>query len=176
MMLSLVDAQQSRLGASQSSLCNCSAKSVWGTQAWVWVSERRLICAKRWPLVSELERVKMSRLRESNAEQNKLKGRSLFLSLSFLLSRPPALPTPPPTLLQSPSIHPFLLHPTHPACFNLWQTTMGWHQNGATGTEAAPALHGGDKQRETPLDFLLWCRSVPVQLCQCANIVHVLQG
>lgn len=98
MMLSLVDAQQSRLGASQRSLCNCSAKSDWGTRARVRDGERRLVYAKRWPLVSEPE----SRLHESNAEQNKLKGTSLFLSLSFLLSLPTA--TPHPLHLQYPPL------------------------------------------------------------------------
>lgn len=116
-----------------------------------------------------LERVKKKR--ELNKAQNKLKGRSLFLSLAsysdfFFHPTPPNPPSP-------PSVYLFLLHPTHPACSNLWQMTVGWHQNGATGRETAYTPHGSDKQRETPSDFLLCCSSAPIHFSWCANAVCV---
>lgn len=176
MMLSLVDAQQSRLGATHSSLCDRLATSDWATRVCV-RPERRLVGAKR--LASRGERPgegsNESRVRvqcRTKPAQGQIPLPLPFPSNSAFLLLPPPPPIPP----WSPSTHPFLLHPAHPACFNLWQTTESWHRDGATGGEAAHALRGGDKRRETPPDVLLRCRSVPVQLCWCANAARVLQG
>lgn len=118
---------------------------------------------------------KKKRVRELNKAQNKLKGRSLFLSLSlysysdFFFFFQPTPPNPP----CSPSFCLFLLHPTYPACSNLWQMMVGWHPNGATGRETAYTPHGSDRQRETPVrlpPLLLCCSSAPVHFSWCANM------
>lgn len=74
----------------------------------------------------------------------------------------------PPNAPCSPSFFLFLLHPTYPVCFNLWQMMVGWHQNGATGRETAYTMHSSDKQRETQSDFLLCCSSAPYSSVDCS--------
>lgn len=103
-----------------------------------------------------MERVSLTKHRTSSRADF-----SCSLSSSYIQTSSCFYPTP-PNLPSSPSLYLFLLHPTYPACSNLWQMMVGWHQNGATGRETVYTPHGSDKQRETPLDFLLCCSSVPV--------------
>lgn len=117
------------------------------------------------------------RVRKFNNAQNKLKGRSLLLFFSlFLLRLCLAFTLRPQTLLPPPSFYLFLLHPAHPACSNLWQMMVGWHQNGATGRGTVYTPHSSDKQRETPSDFLLCCCSTPIHFSWHANTCTSSEG
>lgn len=116
------------------------------------------------------------RVPKFNNAQNKLKGRSLLLSFLFSYSASLLSPYAPKPSFLSPSFYLFLLHPAHPACSNLWQMMVGWHQNGATGRGTVYTPHSSDKQRETPSDFLLCCSSAPIHFSWHANTCACSEG